>query len=197
MPRLRATIDIVKFDSKEYTKALKKQVELQTKQAARALVRAAVSQIPVDTGMAAGSFLNLSRYLRNIGLTITAKSRTGKYYGKPGGPGHPIPKNKNTPGDYGLVIPNEKVFTWVGNRHVFTFQSKVVHLTLNDLIGTKGTGPWNAFQAGQAAFLQEMRNLKKRLPSVKSYLTKTTVSLGAGHGLKRTSPVRIQRQERN
>ncbi len=208
MPKLTATVQVPKFDTVAYTKAVLRQIELQMKQAARAFVRAAVSRIPVDTGMAAGSFLNLGTYLRKIGLgdngnlsvrtyiDVNRKHGTGKYYHSPGSAGNPIPKNEDTPGNYDLVTKNVDVLRPTSNGASFQFQSSVYHLTLNDLIGSKGTGPWHSFEYGQAAFLLEMRGLKSRLPRVGDYITKTAVTLGANNGLSSGKEIRVRRQKK-
>lgn len=215
MPRINATFTLKKFESKTYTQALKKQVENKMKQAARAFVRAAVSHIPVETGMAAGSFLNIGRALKNIGLgdqtvlTYIRSQQTGAgeykskyggssnqwYYGKPGSAGHPIPKNELTASSYNLTTPVDEIIKTEGNKTSFTFQSRVFYLTLNDLFGSKGTGPWGAFEAGQQAFLAEMKNLE--IPKVVDYITETVISTGTRSGLKHAPRVRIRKQVSN
>ncbi len=202
MPRVHITADLLKFDSKGYSKDLHAAISLQMKRAALAFVRAALLRIPVDTGMAAGSFLHLGRYLKRIGLddagvqayvNANRKSPTGKYYHRPGKKGAPIDKDEYTPGNYGLVPrPASLSFQKKRNQHLFNFESKVFHLTLNDL-GLAGEG-WGAFEAGRSAFLAEMRNLRSAIPSIKGHVTKSTITLGRS-GLTRTPPVRLRKQE--
>lgn len=201
--RVHITADLLKFDSKAYTADLHAAINRQMRLAALAFVRAALLRIPVDTGMAAGSFLHLGRYFRRIGLSdpgveeyinANRKSPTGKYYHKPGSAGNPIPKDEFTSGSYGLVDrPASLAFARKKNKHIFNFESKVFHLTLNDLGLVPGSG-WGAFEAGRSAFLAEMRNLRSAIPSIKGHVTKSTITLGRS-GLSRTPPVRLRQQE--
>ena len=202
--RFYATVDVLKFDARTYSKAFHASIDRQMKSAARAFVRAAVLRIPVDTGMAAGSFLNLGRYLKRIGLpgggvqgyvSLNRQSPTGKYYHKPGRAERPIPKDEFTPGNYGLSTDPVAAFQRKGHQHLFEFKSEVFHLTLNDLFGTHGRAPWGAFEAGQQAFLATVRTLVTKVPDVKEHMTKTTVTLGQS-GLKAAAPVRLRKQQK-
>lgn len=202
--RFNATVDVLKFDSRGYTKAFHLSIERQMKAAARAFVRAAVLRIPVDTGMAAGSFLHLGRYLKRIGIpgssvqgyiNANRKSPTGKYTYSPGSPKRPIPKNEFTPGKYGLTTEPAAAFQRKGNQHVFEFKSQVFHLTLNDLFGTHGQAPWGAFEAGRLEFLATIKKLVTKVPKVKEHMTKTTITLGQS-GLKTAAPVRLRKQQK-
>lgn len=191
MPRIYGTLDVLKFDNVGYTKAARKALEVQFRRAARAFVRAAIPKIPVQTGMAKGSFLNLGRYLR-IAIPISPTKFNQKYY--PPGKGRPIPKTPES--GAALSTPAQQTIKWVGNRLLFEFQSSVFHLTLEDLIGVRSpTSPWGSFAAGRTAFLQEMRNLKDRLPSIKSYITKTTITYGRGQPIV-SAPIRLRQQEK-
>lgn len=190
MPRIYGTVDILNFDDKGYTKAVREAMEVQFRQAARAFVRAAIVRIPVQTGMAKGAFLNIGRYLR-VAVPISP-TRFFQKYKLPGG-GY-IPKNAESGAL--LTTQPENMITWKDTRLSFEIDSEIFHLTLQDLIGYNSpTSPWGAFLAGRVAFLEEMRNLKNRLPKIKSYTTRTTVSFGRGGGIKST-PVRLRKQEK-
>lgn len=201
--RFYATVDVLKFDARTYSKAFHDAIDRQMKAAARAFVRAAVLRIPVDTGMAAGSFLNLGRYLKRIGIPggvggyidANRKSPTGRYYHRPGKAKKPIPKNEFTPGNYGLVTDPVAAFQRKGQQHLFEFKSEVFHLTLNDLFGSHGRAPWGAFEAAQLAFLATLKTLVTKVPGVKEHMTKTTVTLGQS-GLKAAAPVRLRKQQK-
>lgn len=204
--RIFATVDVLKFESKRYTAAMHAAIDKRMKMAALAFVRAAIVRIPVDTGMAAGSFLHLGRYLGRIGLASgdfvksyidgNRRSGTGQFYGPPASKGNPETKNEFTTGRLGLVPrPASQSFVKKGNRHQFEFDIRVFYITLNDLVGSKGTGPWGAFEAGRIAFLVTMRNLKKDFPAIQAFMTKTTISLGRS-GLTRVGPVRLRKQEK-
>lgn len=182
--RIYGTIDVLKFDSKGYSAALKKAIEVQFRQAARAFIRAAVPLIPVDTGMARGSFLNIGRFLK-VAVPINPLRRGQRYY--PGG----LPKTPQAGAN--LSTPITEIFTWDGDKLAFTFQSKVLHLTLEDHIGVRSpTAPWKAFDAGRDAFMSTLHGMK--LPKVKSYVVKTTITFGRGSKVT-SSPIRLRKQE--
>lgn len=192
MGRINLTVDILKFDSGRYTKALGASIGLQMKRAALAFVRAALLRMDghVDTGMAAGSYLHLGRYLRNLGvgeagvepfIASQRKRGPGKYYHPPGRAGKPIPKDQNTAGDFGLVPKPVTMFKFDGrHRQVFTFYSNVFHYKLHEF-GFEGPA-WESFEAGRAAYMAEMKNLKTLIPPVKEFMVKSTVSIGRGGG---------------
>ena len=182
--RIRGTIDVLKFDSKGYNAALRKAIEVQFRQAARAFIRAAVPLIPVETGMARGSFLNIGRYLR-VAIPINPTKFRQRYY--PGG----LPKTPQAGAN--LSTPVSEIFNWDGDKLVFTFQSDVLHLSLEDQIGVRSpTAPWKAFDAGRDAFMSTLSGMK--LPNVKSYITKTTITFGRGSKIT-SSPIRLRKQE--
>lgn len=189
MPRIYGTVDVLNFDAAGYTRAVTAAIEAEFRQAARAFIRAAIPRIPVQTGMAKGSFLNVGRFLR-VAVPI-APTRFNQRYYPPGG-GNSIPKTPES-GAALSTQPNEMI-TRVGNRFVFEFSSRVFHLTLEDLIGVH-SGPWGAFAAGRAAFMQRMRQLRTRLPRIGEYVTRTSITYGRSSPI-RSAPVRLRQQER-
>jgi hypothetical protein len=206
--RVSATLDLLKFDSKGYTKELHASIARQMRVAALAFVRAALSRIPVDTGMAAGSFLLLGRYLRRIKIGdahvesfVSSQRQTprGKkwYYLGKGKNQRRVPKDEHTPGNEGLVDrPASLAFQKKENNHLFVFETRVFHFTLLDL-GLTGDPPWDAFKTGQEAFVASMRGLALVIPPVHGYITKSTVTIGKS-GIKREKGapiIRIRKQE--
>jgi len=206
--RVNASLDLLKFDSKGYTKELHASIARQMRVAALAFVRAALTRIPVDTGMAAGSFLLLGRYLRRIRIGdahvesfVSAQRKTprgkGRYYYPPGSSTRPIPKDEHSPGDNGLVAkPASLSFQQKENKHSFIFETRVFHFTLLDL-GLAGDTPWDAFRVGQEAFVASMRGLALIIPPVHGFITRSNVTIGRS-GIKRGKDapiIRIRKQE--
>ena len=91
MPRAFCKIELLSFREKEYTKHLEKHTLRSFAKATKAFIEAAAPLIPVDTGMARGSLLNMSRALENMGLGIRAREfntdsiseKEKKYYHPP------------------------------------------------------------------------------------------------------------------
>lgn len=191
MPRLYGTVDILTFDSKGYTATLRKGLEVQFRQAARAFIRAAIPLIPVQTGMARGSFLNIGRYLR-VAVPINPTKFNQQYFPPRGG--DPIPKTPES--GAALSTSPDQIIRWEGDRISFEFQSGVFHLTLEDLIGVRSpTAPWHSFITGRLAFHNELRNLRNRLPKIKSFVTRTSITFGRGSTIRKT-PIRLRQQEK-
>lgn len=189
MARLYGTVTVPKFDAVGYTKAVKESIEIQFRKAAAKFVRAAIAGVPVQTGMAKGSFLNIGRFLR-VAIPISPSKRNQWYY-PPGGGGR-IPK---TP-QQGAALSTQPAdaFKWNGNRLSFEFETGVFHYTLNDLIGIHGP-PWGTFAAGRDAFIAEMSlGLRTRLPNIGSFITLTSITYGRGRVI-RSTPIRLRKQE--
>lgn len=189
MLKVSGSVDVLDFDAAAYTKAVNEKIAAEFRQAARAFIRAALPRVPVDSGMARGSFLNVGRFLR-VAVPITPR-RTGlKYY--PGGGKKPILKTAEAGAK--LATRGEDVVKVLRGRVTFTFQTKVFHYLLEDQFGVR-SGPWGSFEAGRAAFIESVRTLKDRLPSIKGFITKTTITFGDGRAT-RSAPTRLDKTER-
>lgn len=191
--RFSGHVNIPTLDIQALTDKQKEVLDGFMRQAARAYVRAAISKIPIQTGMARGSYLNIGRFLK-VAIPLTGASnyrirnRRGKSYKEknfwyyPPGTGRRLPKTpetgaKLTAFKLGLVPKAD------GFAHEFTINSKVFHLTLEDQIGVKSpTAPWHSTQAGREAWLAYMRGLKKRMPKITDFISMTTISFGRGSG---------------
>lgn len=164
MGRIRATIRIPGLDLPNLKNAIKQAIELQSRIAARAFVRASVPRVPIQSGMARGSFLNLGRalgvavpipvaYRGDVAYVEVARKRKGirphlykdgdtykkyiKWYYHPNGKRYR--KTPQTGADLSSVQAGAKaedLFTWKDNGTlVFNFQSAVNHFNLNDFLG--------------------------------------------------------------
>lgn len=165
MGRIRATIRIPGLDLENLKAAIKKAIEIQSRLAARAFIRASVPRVPIQSGMARGSFLNLGRALRvaipmplpysgDVAYVEVKRKRKGvrphlykagetykkyiKWYYHPNGS-----RYRKTP-EMGAKLSSvpagakaEDIFTWKDNGTlVFSFQSAVNHFNLNNFDGT-------------------------------------------------------------
>lgn len=192
MVRFFGSIQGFKIDGKGYTDYVRQQIELNVRQAAREFIRAAIPRVPVLSGMARGSFLHLGRALR-VAIPINPSQRNGIYYGPNG---ERLPKTPESGAR--LSTSPENAFKNRGNNIQFEFNTRVFHYTLEDIFGVRSpTAPWRSFQAGQEAFILEMQHLTKRLQSIRSFVTMTTVTFGKGSGITRSEePLDIRRSQR-
>lgn len=180
---------MLELDVTAYNDALAKALRAHVIKAARAFVRVAASRIPVDTGMARGSFLNIGRFLNEF-VTINPKSFNKKYYGPRGGTA--IPKTPES--GAALTTSPDQMIQISGNRVTFQIESRVFHLTLEDEIGVRSPrAPWESFRRGREAFMEVMRQF--RAPNLKSFVTKTTISYGRGSPTTRQR-LRLRAQEK-
>lgn len=173
--RMYGTIDVLSFDDKEYSKALRKRLEKAFREAASEFVRAAVPLIPVETGMARGSFLNIGRLLKIL-IPITPTRFNQQYY-----IANRISLPKTPEQGALLSTPNNELFKWDGNKFKFTFESRVFHLTLEDVFGVRSpSAPWRAFETGRDAFIAHIKSLKGLFPDIKQFMSKATITFGRG-----------------
>lgn len=202
MPFFSFKADILKIDSKRSAKIINEFLLKEYRVAAAAFVREAIKHIPVDTGMAAGSFLHIGRLLRvaiNITpkktreVTIRGRNYTINYgkrfpyyyhspaYRKPKTPelGSQLTSVNGTPSDQLGDDPNS-LFKQIGASIEFKLSAKTFHLTLNDLVGSSGTGPWGAFAKGEEVMMARLRTMNKRFPSIDKFLLRSRISVGRG-----------------
>lgn len=186
MPRILAEIDTLKFKRTEYTAAVKKHIDRQFRNAARAFLRAAIPRVPVDTGMAVGSFLNIGRML-NVAVPIRGvNTRKKRYYYSP------ARGQLKTPA-LGAKLSSMSLITESEDKLKFELKSGVFHYNLLDFIGVfhksgANMGAWGSFEAGQRAFMEVMSDLgnRYRFPQLKDYIVKTRTTVTTSGGFKRT-----------
>jgi hypothetical protein len=185
--RFSGSIVIPEFDFESYSKTRQEQIQIQSRQAARKFVRAAISKIPIQTGMARGSYLNIGRLL-GVAIPLSGKTRyryrtrNGKQYREkniwyyPPGGGAKIPKTPES----GASLTAFSIEVTQGGFE-FIIHPKVFHLTLQDEFHVRSpTSPWHSMKAGREAWLEEMKKFKKRWPKIGDYIIKTVISFGRG-----------------
>lgn len=124
-------------------------------EAARAFVRAAASRVPVETGMARGSFLNLGAFVNErIPIRIRRNRNNGtKIYGHE----YKNPQAGADKADFKLT-----------NR-TFTFSTDVEHFFQDRFVGNSPKSPWGSIAAGQRAFERVMKAGLKKAPNPVNY----------------------------
>ena len=186
MLRINITAENFVFNPEALQKEVMAKIFKQVRLAAAEFVKASVPRVPVDTGMARGSFLNLIRALKNAGIPVELPSplkRVSKrkkpvwYYQD----GKRFRKQPLTGQKF-----SETTLKMTASQIVFNFKSKLLYYAIMDFYNVNGHGPWESFEAGRQAFLAKMDELKTAVPDVTKFLTKTEFSTRGG--------VRIRKQ---
>lgn len=162
---------VLKFDKKGYTQALQKEIDTQIRQAARAWLRAVITQVPVYSGQARASLLPLGRYLRvAIPISPTIEARKQRRY-------------------QGAISLGESQgqdaysFNHEGYVSSFSFSINVPHYLINEF--NVGLGqpplihptPWKSLDAGEIAFREYLtQNLQKRIPKISEYIVSSNLN---------------------
>lgn len=186
MGRLHTSIRIPGLDAEAMKKAVREAIEIRSREAARAFVRAAMPRVPVQTGMARGSFLNIGRALkvaipikpnpyrkrvRKNGSTYMQKI---KWYYPPDKSG----RMSKTPESGAKLSSDVPFFAWQNSgKYVFNFQSAVNHFNLNDHYHI-ASGPWHALEAGKDAYIAEMAKIRNTLPKISAFMLETNITHG-------------------
>ncbi len=158
------------WDGRKFHQALRDKLNFEVKEAAREFVRAAVVNIPVDTGEARGTFLPIGRFL-NVPIPIPNA--------------HPLANKSATTG---AEANKQLIFTFPSNQYGVYFQIdwQLFHFWFNDFFahsypnGQMPT-PWKSIEAGRDAFLKYMRTeAVLKLPKLKDFLFVTYFNTSDG-----------------
>lgn len=198
--RISATVAKLQFDVKGAEDDFLGALYHVMLQAAEQFLKVAAPAVPVDTGMARGSFLNLLQLLQANGyghgvLIPTEPQRTKKdgeplrYYPVRVGRVHghkvalysskTLPKTPATAMQLSTAI--NSILTLKGKEWVFQYETRVAHFNINEY----GRN-WKAFALGREAMDSFLLSggVAKMLPNLSSYLKIS--SLGSG----RSNPYR-------
>lgn len=160
------------------------------REAAVEFIKASVPKVPVDTGMARGSFLNMARALNRFGFGVTVDINPARihsrkkplyYYTKSGERLPKTPQQGAKLTEYALGIE--------GNKVIFSFKSNVIHYALMDFYNVKGNGPWGSMEAGMIAFRAKMKELKGGKIGLAKFLTKYKITGRGGINKRRQDTV--------
>lgn len=157
-----------KFDKAGYTRALRDVVEQEFKAAIRAFLAAAEARIPVRTGQAKGTLQPLAEFA-DYKLNISpVEERAGR------GPDTALGK-LNVTFDWPSFSISFKVD--LDYFEVLDTQATYVHSTTGKEVSAKGI-PWLAMEHGREAFKDHLKkNLKRNIPKVTKFLTRTSLEL--------------------
>jgi len=156
MFKVRLKIPRYTIEKEKYMAALKAKLEVQVRQAARDFVKAAIENIPVDTGQARGTFLPLARAL-NISIPIDGNGVKGK--------------NQTT----GASEQNKLIFKFETTKTLVKFEVDVqlFYFWVNDIFGHPSGAhpPWESIEEGFKAFMKYIHTTAgTRFPKLKDYL---------------------------
>lgn len=158
--KFTAQVVIFELDERGLINNIRKSVEDATYDAANQFLEAAAPNVPIRTGMARGSFLNLRQILKSKSIDsfvdiptrpqmVTKSGRAYTYIHSDGGK---FPKTPFTARKFSTKT--KKIISWENDRVLFNYQIDVVHFNVNDVkLG------WMSIQRGKEAFLRH-RNFK-------------------------------------
>ena len=198
--RIFVSLSAFKFDTSGYTQAFSRAMRKNVLRGASDFLEVASRQVPVDTGLARGGFLNLLALVRSAGFkpdvdiptVAQRKLKNGKkirykHYSKFGNFQRNYPKEPAT----GRILstPKEKILREVDGRWQFQYEIRVNYFNVNEV--DRG---WQSFESGRHVFEFRMKHAKVNFPQVRSYMLRTTVTGGRAAAYKYESPVDTREQ---
>ena len=166
---LKITLPEIKFNRTGYSKNVRQIIEARFREAVRAFVRVAAPKVPVETGMARGSMLELARAVNKRANLKINPTRTNQTYYHSDGTRHP--KTKETGAQFAPFLLGWQTPT----EYVFNYANEILHYFQDERKGASPASPWGSWKAGMAAFRAEMQKLgtQKRFPQVKDHISVT------------------------
>lgn len=192
--RIKATINRLNFDAKGAQDDFLGALYHVMLRAAEQFLEVAAPRVPIDTGMARGSFLNLMHLLNANGYghgalipdepqRVLKSGKPLKYYHVRVGRVHgkkvavyssrAMPKTPATAMQLSTSI--DSILTLKGKEWVFQYETRVAHFNINEYGRS-----WQAFRLGReamAAFLQS-NEVVKMLPNLSDYVSVTGIDSG-------------------
>lgn len=142
--KFKGDFKIIEFNLSDYIRKLEKQMQSHLEFIARQWVVATTGRVPLWSGMARGSLLNLSRLVN--GKIILS----------------PLKTKSRIPQGISLGNAEIKIETPI---YVFSVSTKVPHYVIQEYayVGVSKTAPWQSFEAGRSVF--EIFSKTIRLPT--------------------------------
>lgn len=175
MISLKFEAEAIEFDLNSLTKRQTERLNAHARQAARVFLRAIISAgvVPIDTGMAMGSFLNLGRFLRVAVLEGPGPHNGQRTYTHSDGTKYVDQKGPELGARF--ATQPQDAFISTDDRVEFQFQTDVYHYYLNEF-GLSFSSPWNSFEVGREAALAYSRaNFLKDMPRLLNFIVKTEI----------------------
>ncbi|MDE1971188.1 MAG: hypothetical protein KGI50_06480 [Patescibacteria group bacterium] len=156
--RLEVIAQMPSFNAKGYVEQYFKDLKHQYFLAASDFLNIAAPSVPIDTGMARGSFLNLLNLLEANNIPInTDIPRLPQHVNKNGTPltyvhwdGTRL--DKTPVNGAALSTRTNRIIAKQGNKLIFTYETEVWHYNIHD------PNSWHSYARGQAAFALRMQN---------------------------------------
>lgn len=142
----------------------------------RHFIRKAVSKVPVDRGMARGTFLNLARVLSET-VPISPKPHKGtKFYKQSGKP--TVPRVPESGTIFSTVFNSiNDVVKVNGSLIEFEFTNDLLYYYLNEFGLVHG--PWDSYEEGKQELLAYFNaNIAVDVPRLDDFITVTEVTIG-------------------
>ncbi len=166
------------FKRAEFSDAFKKAIQLEMRNGAREFLKAALPRVPVRTGFARGTLLNLAD-----AIGISAASNPTNFKKKLAKrPRQSKPVNgiieyyegvlKTPEAARGFSTPIGRVFTNNGKAFSFNYDNTVLYYEINDekLL-------WRSFEIGSEAFINYLERVGlQRLPAITEYILRKKLS---------------------
>lgn len=191
--RIAIKVGAFKFNKGEMTKTLKHQIRQNILLGAKAFIEEAAPRVPVHTGMARGSFLNLQALLNSahknpdvdIPTTIQARDpQTGGYLKYRDNDTRKY-INKSPQNARRFSTGRQEILTEVDGVWKFTYETRVTHFNAPDNVRR-----WQSFEFGRAAMRDKIKTLKVTYPRISSFIMSTTVDGGRQNPWKYVDPTR-------
>jgi len=198
--RISATIKTLEFDVKGAEKDFLAAAYHIMLRAADQFLQSAAPAVPIHTGMARGSFLNMMHLLRANGYghgvfipespqAVASDGQPLRYFHVTVGRGSPrravrssssMPKTPETARS--LSTEMDKILTLKGQQWQLAYETRVAHFNQNEYQRN-----WRAFAIGKQAmdaYLLSPANIKGALPNLMSYVKVSTLSSGRSNPYK-------------
>jgi len=177
---MKVNISVMGFEFKraEYSETFKKAIALEMRNAARKFVEAALPRVPVRTGFARGTLLNLTDAIGMASASSpSAFKRRIRKRAKQDSPVNGLIEYyegvlKTPENARGFSTPTNRVFTNNGKAWSFNYDNTVLYYEIND-----AKLNWRSFQFGEAAFIDYLeRTGMQRIPAITDYIIRKRLS---------------------
>ena len=175
------------FKRAEFSEAFKTAIQLELRNGAKEFVKAALIRVPVRTGFARGTLLNLGDAIgysgasnkgsftkklvkKRLGVKNVSANGLLEYY-------NGVPKTPENARQFSTPI--NKVFTNNGKTFSFNYEQTVLYYEINDVSSNRYTpsAPWRSFEFGSAAFIDYLERVGlQRLPAITEYIIKKRIT---------------------
>jgi hypothetical protein len=166
----------LKFNGNKLVKDIEDMLQRESRNAARAWLKAVLVKVPVWTGEARGSLRPLGAFLR---VAVPISPSSSKWAQRAMLEGHTA--------EAGAAQGSFEFKTETKLRIVFEARTEVIHYLINEFhnvnppIHLIEPAPWLSHVAGKKAYLEYLEeNLKNKIPNLKSYFVREKVTVTNG-----------------